>query len=251
MVTGMLLAALGAGLPAGAAAQDAAPARTRVVLWAGEPVAVSLAAGRTTALALPAPITSVVTTASKDALSIETAGSRLYLSPLTPDWAGELFVVLADDSQVPVLAAVGPTPDLIVKVVRKPAQAAAPPNAEGAGTPRWSPLRLLRAMMLRSQGPGLTVAAEAARTVVYDDSVLTLRLLERWRTPRLEGLVLEAENRSALWVRVALESLAFDGLLAVGADRDSLAPQPTSAEQALAGHHRTRLYLVRTPEGRR
>lgn len=239
----VLLAAL-----AGPAGAEPAAGRSRVVVWSGEPVVIRLAPGRTTAVTLPAPITSVVTTASKDAVSIETAGPRLYLAPLVPDWSGELFVVLADDTQVALLARPAEDePDLLVRLARAPDPARRP---EAEPLRRWSPLRLMRAMMLGEQLEGLTVSREPDLPVVYDDTVLRLRAVERWRAPALEGVVLEAENQTGLWVRVALESLQFPGLLAVSADSETLAPRPETPEGRLAARHTTRLYLIRLPEGR-
>src|SRR5206468_839894 len=76
----------------------------RLAPWTGQPVTVNLAVGRTTAVTFPAAITSIVTTANKQTLTLETAGSRLFLSPLVPDYAGEIFVILGNDDQVPLLA---------------------------------------------------------------------------------------------------------------------------------------------------
>lgn len=237
-----LLALLAAA--ADAAAGQPAP-RTRVVPWTGQPVVIGVAAGRTTAISLPAPVATVVTNATKDALSLETVGNRLYVTPLDERWSGEVFAVLSDGSEVPlVLAPAAAEPDFVVRLVR----ARPPDGAAGGAAPGWSPLRLMRAMMLGERAQGVSVSADAGRTVVYDDSVLTLRVLERWRTPTFEGVVLEAENRTELWIRLALESLDFPGLLAVSADDDSLAPRPATPEARLAGRHRTRVYLVRLPE---
>jgi len=106
----------------------------------------------------------------------------------------------------------------------------------------------MRAMILGVQEPGVTVTRSRPPFVAYNDSVLVLRTLATWKTPRYEGVVLEAENLTDQWLRLALESLHFPGLLAAHAERDSLAPRPTKPDEALAAQQKTKVYLVRVPE---
>jgi len=222
----------------------------RLAPWTGQPVTVNVAVGRTTAVTFPAAITSIVTTASKQTLTLETVGSRLFLSPLAPDYAGEIFVILANDDQVPLLArSVAPEKaDLALRLVASSAAGSRTPSAAPDGGSAWTPLRLMRAMILGVQEPGVTVTRSRQPFVAYNDSVLVLRTLATWKTPRYEGVVLEAENLTDQWLRLALESLHFPGLLAVHAERDSLAPRPTKPDEALAAHQKTKVYLVRVPE---
>lgn len=222
----------------------------RLAPWTGQPPAVHVAVGRTTAVTFPAAITSIVTTASKETLTIETVGSRLFLSPLIPDYAGEIFVILANDEQIPLLArSVAPDrADLALRLVGGSAGGSGPPGGTPEHSSAWTPLRLMRAMILGVQEPGVTVTPGPPSFVAYNDSVLVLRTLATWKTPRYEGVVLEAENLTNQWLRLALESLHFPGLLAVHAERDSLAPRPEKPEEALAGQQKTRVYLVRVPE---
>ena len=222
----------------------------RLAPWTGQPVTVSVALGRTTAVTFPAAITSIVTTASKQTLTLETAGSRLFLSPLVPDYAGEIFVILANDDQVPLLArSVAPEKaDLVLRLVAGSAAGRGSTSAAPDSGVVWTPLRLMRAMILGVQDPGVTVTRSRQPLVAYNDSVLVLRTLATWKTPRYEGVVLEAENLTDQWLRLALESLHFPGLLAVHAERDSLAPRPAKPEEALAAQQKTKVYLVRVPE---
>jgi hypothetical protein len=223
----------------------------RLAPWTGQPIVVNVAPGRTTAITFPAAITSIVTTAAKDQVTIETVGARLFLSPLVPSYTGEFFVILANDDQVPVVAS--PTDpaqaDLTVRVTPGTAN---PPGAAGGGggdkTGRWTPLRLMRSMILGIEEPGVTVTRSPEPVVVYNDAVLVLRSVATWKTPRYEGVLLEAENLTTQWLRLALESMHFPGLLAVHAERDSLAPKPVQPEAVLAAQQRTRVYLVRQPE---
>ncbi|MFQ5945142.1 MAG: type-F conjugative transfer system secretin TraK [Anaerolineae bacterium] len=247
--TSFVIAALvlTAGCLMGPVPTTARPAGTRVIPWSGEAVTVRIAQGRTTSVAFPAQIASLVTTAGKDALSLETAGSRLYLTPLTPDYSGEVFVVLTTGEQVPLLAVSGDpeTADLSVHIISEKTRAQ---EALQQAARRWTPLRLLRAMILNIEEAGVTVTDTRPPAVVYNDSILVLRVFARWRTPRYEGVILEAENRTEHWLRLALESLRFPGLLAVHAERETLAPTPSTAEERLAGREKSRVYLVRVPE---
>jgi len=244
-----LVASLATAAPAEELAAPQLPT-VRLAPWTGQPVSVNLAVGRTTAIGFPAAITSIVTTASKEALTLEAVASRLFLSPLVPDYAGEIFVILANDDQVPLLArSVAPEQvDLALRIVPGSVagsrQPGAPPDSSGALTP----LRLMRAMILGVHELGVSVTRRPQPLVAYNDSVLVLRTLVTWKAPRYEGLVLEAENLTDQWLRLALESLHFPGLLAVHAERDSLAPRPTKPEERLAAQQKMKVYLVRIPE---
>lgn len=243
-----------ASLAAAAPAQERAAApptpTVRLAPWTGQPVTVNVAVGRTTAITFPAAITSIVTTASKQTLTLETVASRLFLSPLVPDYAGEIFVILANDDQVPLLvrSVVPEQADLALRLVAGSAAGSGSPGAAPDRSGAWTPLRFMRAMILGVQEPGVTVTRGPQPFVAYNDSVLVLRTLATWKTPRYEGVVLEAENLTDQWLRLALESLHFPGLLAVHAERDSLAPRPTKPEEALAAQQKTKVYLVRVPE---
>ena len=246
----VLVASLAAATPAQERATAPRTPAVRLAPWTGQPVNVNVAVGRTTAIAFPAAITSIVTTASKETLTIETVASRLFLSPLVPDYAGEIFVILANDEQVPLLVrSVAPErADLALRLVAGSAAASGASSTASDSGSAWTPLRLVRAMILGVQEPGVTVTRSPQPFVAYDDSVLVLRTLATWKTPRYEGVVLEAENLTDQWLRLALESLHFPGLLAVHAERDSLAPRPTKPEEALAAQQKMKVYLVRVPE---
>ena len=246
----VLVASLAAAAPAQERAAAPPAPTVRLAPWTGQPVTVNVAIGRTTAIAFPAAITSIVTTASKETLTLETVGSRLFLSPLVPDYAGEIFVILANDDQVPLLArSVAPEKaDLALRLVAGSAATSGASGTAPSSGGAVTPLRLVRAMILGVQEPGVTVTRSPQPLVAYNDSVLVLRALATWKTPRYEGVVLEAENLTDQWLRLALESLHFPGLLAVHAERDSLAPRPTKPDEALAAQQKTKVYIVRNPE---
>lgn len=245
-----LVALIAAAAPAQERAAAPPTPTVRLAPWTGQPVTVNVAIGRTTAITFPAAITSIVTTASKETLTLETVASRLFLSPLVPDYAGEIFVILANDDQVPLLArSVAPEKaDLALRLVAGSAAASGASGTASESGGALTPLRLMRAMILGVQEPGVTVTRSPQPFVAYNDSVLVLRTLAAWKTPRYEGVVLEAENLTDQWLRLALESLHFPGLLAVHAERDSLAPRPTKPEEVLAAQQKTKVYLVRVPE---
>jgi hypothetical protein len=220
---------------------------TRAVEVRGEPIVIRLGYRRMTQVHFPSDIQQVVTAFAKPQVSLETAGPRLFLSALEPEVSGELFVTLSTGrtlALVIVPAARGER-DLVVRIV-SPVTEAAARMAETAGL---TPLRLMRAMILDVPLPGVSPAPGDGR-VVYEDGALRLTRLRTWTSPALEGVVLTAENLRPLWITLPLDRLAFPGLLAVHAEAEQLAPPPITPEQALAGRHRTRLYLVRVAEGR-
>jgi hypothetical protein len=216
---------------------------TRAVEARGEPTLVRLGYQRMTQVQFAGDIQQVITAFTKQQISMETTGSRLFLSALEPDLSGELFVTLAGGSTLTliVLPATGTERDLVVRVVSPVAEAA----TRAAETAGLTPLRLLRAMIRNTPLPGVSPAPDDGQ-VVYDDGALRLTRLGTWTSPALEGVILGVENLRVLWVALPLDRLAFPGLLAVHAESEALAPPPVTPEQALAAQHRTRLYLVRT-----
>ena len=107
----------------------------------------------------------------------------------------------------------------------------------------------MRALILNQPPPGVSPAPGDGR-VLYEDGALRLTLVATWRSPALEGVVLDAENLRNLWISLPLDRLAFPGLLALHAASERLAPPPATPEQTRAAAHRTRLYLVRQPDAR-
>jgi hypothetical protein len=217
--------------------------RSRAVESRGKPIVLHLGFQRMVQVQFGAEIQQVITAFTKQQVSMETAGPRLFLSALEPDLSGELFVTLVGGTTLTliVVPAIGIERDLVVRVVSPAAEAAAR-TMETAGL---TPLRLLRAMIRNTPLPGVSPAPGDGH-VVYEDGALRLTRLATWTSPALEGVILGVENLRPLWVTVPLDRLAFPGLLAVHAESESLAPPPATPEQALAARHRTRLYLVRT-----
>ena len=219
------------------------PGVTRAVEARGDPIVLRLGFQRMAQVQFGTDIQQVITAFTKQQVSMETVGPRLFLSALEPDLSGELFVTLAGGSTLTliVVPAIGIERDLVVRVVSPAADAA----ARAAETAGLTPLRLIQAMIRNTPLPGVSLAS-ANGDVVYDDGALRLTRLATWTSPALEGVILGVENLRSLWVTIPLDRLAFPGLLAVHAESESLAPPPATPEQALAARHRTRLYLVRT-----
>jgi hypothetical protein len=220
---------------------------TRAIEARGEPIVIRLGHRRMTQVHFAGDIQQVVTAFTKQQVSMETAGPRLFLSALDPELSGELFVTLTGGTTVTlvVVPAGSVERDLVVRLV-SPAAEAATRAAEMVGL---TPLRLMRAMILNTPLPGVSPTPGDGR-LVYEDGAIRLTLLGTWTSPALEGVVLAAENLRPLWISLPLDRLAFPGLLAVHVDAEQLAPPPATPEQALAARHRTRLYLVRVADGR-
>ena len=220
------------------------PALARVVEESGQEIAIRVSRGQTTEVVFSEAIRHVVTSLGKEALSLETAGRRLYLSPLADPIGGTLFVLLESDRSIALtLVSVSPPADRDVSVrIVSPAPAASPPAAASQGL---TPLGLLRAMVLGEELAG--VKTSKADREVYNDQAVRLTLRQLWRAPHLEGDVLITENLRATWIRFPIERIHFPGLLAIHAESEGLAPKPTTPEETLAARHRTRLFLIRVP----
>jgi hypothetical protein len=181
------------------------PGATRAVEARGEPVVIRLGLQRMTQLQFSTDIQQVVTAFTKQQLSMETAGLRLFLSALEPDISGELFVTLTGGPTLTLVVVPAQRDrDLAVRVISPGAEASAR-AAEAAGL---TPLRLMRSMILNLPPPGVSPRAGDGR-IVYEDGALRLTLLATWTSPALEGIVLGAENLRALWIMLPLDRLAF------------------------------------------
>jgi hypothetical protein len=218
----------------------------RTVEFRGAPIAVRVAAGRMSQVEFWTDIGTVVSNFTKEQVSIETAGRRIYLMPRTHGLSGELFVVLTTAQSITL--AVVDDPDRRDLTLRVLAPAGEVERSRPAAR-ELTPLRLLRAMLLDRPLTEITVVA-GGETVVYDDGAVQLRLARIWTTPTLQGLILTVENLRPAWIRLPVDSLALPGLLAVHIEAETLAPPPTTPEERVAAQHRTRLFLVRIPSRR-
>ncbi len=227
-------------------ATSTGPGVMRTVEFRGAPIAVRVAAGRMSQVEFWTEIGTVVSNFTKEQVSIETVGRRIYLMPRTEGLSGELFVVLTTAHSITLAVVDDPDRrDLTLRVLA--------PAGEGErqrqATRELTPLRLLRAMLLNRPLTEITVTA-GGDTVVYDDGAVQLRLGQIWTTPALEGLILTVENRRPVWIRLPVDSLTLPGLLAIHIEAETLAPPPSTPEERVAAQHRTRLFLVRVASRR-
>src|SRR2546428_6826193 len=94
------------------------PGVTRAVEARGEPIVLRLGFQRMAQVQFGTDIQQVITAFTKQQVSMETVGPRLFLSALELDLSGELFVTLAGGATLTliVVPAIGPERDLVVRV---------------------------------------------------------------------------------------------------------------------------------------
>ncbi len=121
-----------------AAGAPRSPGVTRAVEARGEPIVLRLGFQRMAQVQFGAEIQQVITAFTKQQVSMETVGPRLFLSALEPDLSGELFVTLAGGTTLTliIVPAMGMERDLVVRVVSPVAETAARDDGDrGADAP--------------------------------------------------------------------------------------------------------------------
>lgn len=242
------------------------------VTFSGEPIVVSLAAGRLTEIVFPREVLDVVS-GDEVAVASKPGDAVVYLRPARPSFETSVFVRLAGGYSVPieVREVADGHPTLALRVVFDRRLRALESLARGeadtgptvAGKREASPIALIRAMALDRPLAGYSLV-DGGYAVEVERPDVVIRRVKSWISPVWDGLMLEIENRTDH--PLTLDPLAFQGTpdrqpeieLAPGATRErstapryvylathTLAPRPTVASAEATGAHRTRVLLVR------
>ena len=225
----------------GLALSHEALAGVRLVQVGSEPVPVYVEAGVPVVVTFPDRIEAIPTGADPATLSLEIEGKRLFIQTLVEGFEARLFVIVAGGGmyQLHLTERDGEADDQVQLVLP------APPPVFGAETPaaarvpgarrnpkRQSPLRRLLVAMIDGQElPGVSVVDHAQ--TLFEGSGVAIRTLQVYVAGRYRGYVAVAQNRGAEPVALRLPEYQAEGLRAIAADRETLAPQDT-----------TRVYLV-------
>ena len=225
----LLLAVLGLAL------SHEALAGIRLVQVGSEPVPVYVETGVPVVVTFPDRIEAIPTGADPATLSLEIEGKRLFIQTLVEGFEARLFVI-GDGGRMYQLHLTERDggPDDQVQLVLP-----APPPVFGAETPatarvpgglrdrrRQSPLRRLLVAMIDGQElPGVSVVDH--KQTLFEDSGVAIRTLQVYVAGRYLGYVAVAQNRSTEPVALRLPEYQAEGLRAIAADRETLAPQET------------------------
>ncbi len=211
-----------------------------VIKWDGKPIPISISTERLTRIEFPEILRSVFL--SRSDIAVEREERSLYVRALAPEIEDTLFVVGESGTtyELNLSTSDNPDPTVVISHIPKFLQV----QAERA---RQVPaLDLLRSMMRGLPVDGYEII-KADRKEVYRDAFFSMKLVEIYRSPVLDGYVLEVENLAEFPVLLRVQEIDFVGMVAISAGDEFLQPRPKKASEAVQERFRTRLYLVAVP----
>lgn len=212
----------------------------RTVRWEGKPVDVFISSKRLTRIEFSEPLKSILF--SKPEISVEREDSSLYVRALADDAADTLFATAKSGAVYEIRLSTSEKPDDVVAISYAPASL-----KERVEQAQKSPtLELMRLMMLSLPAEGYEIL-EGGGKEVYRDGFFSMTIEKIYRSPILDGFVLEVRNIAAFPTVFKVDQIDFYGMVAVSADSDYLMPRPKKASEAVAGKDRTAMYLVALP----
>ena len=220
----------------GLALSHEALAGVRLLQVGSEPAAVYVDAGVPVVVTFPDRIEAIPTGADPATLSLEIEGKRLFIQTLVEGFEARLFVI-GDGGrmyQLHLTERDGEPDDQVQLVLPAPppvfgTEAGAEPKvaARRRNPKRQSPLRRLLVAMIDGQElPGVSVVDHAQ--TLFDDGSVAIHTLQVFVAGRYLGYVAVAENRGTEPVALRLPEYQAEGLRAIAAQRETLAPQETA-----------------------
>jgi hypothetical protein len=159
----------------------------RVIKWEGKQLSVSISSERLTRIEFPETLRSVFL--SRSDIGVEREERSLYVRALAPDVDDALFVVGESGTTYELNLSVSDNPDQTVVISSIPKSLKA--QAEQA---RQVPaLDLMRSMMRGLPVDGYEIV-KADKKEVYRDGFFSMKLAEVYRSPLLQGYVIEVAN---------------------------------------------------------
>lgn len=92
--------------------------------------------------------------------------------------------------------------------------------------------------------PGYRVSTAYRGQPVFNDGTLSAKIDKIFMGPNLWGYVLDAENLVDQTQKINPASFRIDGTRAVSMRQWELSPLPLTAEQQIAGKHKTKVYII-------
>lgn len=212
----------------------------RVIKWEGKPISVSISTERLTRIQFSENLRSVFL--SRSDIGVEREEMSLYVRALAPDVDDALFVVGESGATYALNLSVSDSPDqtVVVSSITKSSFAQAE-QAKQVPT-----LDLMRSMM-RGLPMGGYEIIKANRKEVYRDAFFSMKLVEVYRSPLLNGYVIEVENLAETPVLLRVQEIDFAGMVTISAGDEFLQPRPKKASEVVQERFRTRLYIVALP----
>jgi hypothetical protein len=212
----------------------------RVIKWEGKAVSVSISTERLTRIEFPETLRSVFL--GRSDIGVEREERSLYVRALAPDVEDALFVVGESGTTYELNLHVSDSSDSTIVISHTPKSLQA--DAEQAG--KVPALDLMRSMILGLPVAGYEVIKGNSQEV-YRDARLSMKLAHVYRSPVLDGYVIEVESLSETPVLLRVQDLDFAGMVAISAGDELLHPRPKKASDVVQNRFRTYLYIVALP----
>ena len=212
----------------------------RLEISTGEPVEVHLAVGAPTVVTFPETIQAIPTSADPESVSIEAAGSRLFIQSRRPGFEALVFVIDRSDRLHLLKLVERDPPDTEVQLVlpkAPPRFGDEPGGRQGSPARRrtGSPMRRLLVAMLKGGGlPGVEVLEHDQ--VLARSGDVEVRTTHLYAAGRYLGFLAKATNLTREPFVLRLPEYQAQGLKAIAAD-----------DETIQAGGWTRVYLVVEP----
>ena len=212
----------------------------RLEISTGEPVEVHLAVGAPTVVTFPETIQAIPTSADPESVSIEAAGSRLFIQSRRPGFEALVFVIDRSDRLHLLKLVERDPPDTEVQLVlpkAPPRFGDEPSGRQGSAARRrtGSPMRrLLVAMLNGGRLPGVEVLEHDQ--VLARSGDVEVRTTHLYAAGRYLGFLAKATNLTREPFVLRLPEFQAQGLKAIAAD-----------DETIQAGGWTRVYLVIEP----
>ena len=212
----------------------------RVIQWDGKRISVSVATERLTRIEFPEDLRSVLLARAE--FGIEREGRSLFIRALEPGAEDTLFAIGESGTAYELKLFVGDNSDSTV-VISHQTQSLLAQTSRATKVPA---LDLMRSMVRGLPVEGYKLI-DAVNKEVYRDANFSMKLIKAYRSPVLDGYVIEVENIAPFPVLLRVQDFDFKGLVAISSNDDYLHPRPSKASEIVQGRFRTYLYIVALP----
>jgi hypothetical protein len=209
----------------------------RPIKWEGKPISVLISTERLTRIEFPENLRSALL--SRSHIAVEKEDRSLYVRALAPDVEDTLFAVGESGTAFEINLSTSDNPDQTVVISSIPKSF----QAQADQARQVPALDLMRSMM-RGLPVGGYEIIKADKKEVYRDVFFSMKLVDVYRSPVLNGYAIEVENLADFPVLLRVQEIDFAGMVAISAGNEFLQPRPKKASEVVQEKFRTRLYIV-------
>lgn len=202
-----------------------ANAQVRNIYYDGRPLDIQVASGKITEVILPEKVAKIVKGGGADSVLIEVLDYSVFILPKHENPA-DIFVTSVKGESYPLNLIVGKEHEAKVKI-----SYAFDPNRSSSDN-RGDVMDLMK-LLIQGRVPAGATVLEGQEQRIIAQGHIQLTLNTVFELPKLNGLVLTAQNTTENMVIVPIQSIGYPRLLAISSDADSLAPKGQEGQQTM------------------